>query len=206
VDVASSSVIGTVPLYGYVGEIGLAPIGNEVWVAVNEPLTYVVDIINPATLVVTSRMTGFWGGAHDLVWAPKQPDNYEAGASGNILAGKARVVSCAVCSGGAAVAGVAEPGSGPTGGALTFVNIAGVSQPQAELSIYYQHSQSAPITAAVTVNGVTTVLSFPPVPVGATGPSRIALTIPGQTIGTVKITGVQGTSSSSLTIDRVTVQ
>ena len=104
------------------------------------------------------------------------------------------------------VAGVAEPGSGPTGGSLTFVNIAGVPQPQAELSIYYQHSQSVPITAAVTVNGVTTVLNFPPVPLGATGPSRIALTIPGQTISTVKITGVQGTSSSSLTIDSVTVQ
>jgi YVTN family beta-propeller protein len=206
VDVASGGVIGTVPLYGYVGEIGLAPAGNEVWVAVNDPLSNAVEIINPTTLAVTARITGFWGGAHDLVWAPTPPVNYEAEASGNILAGKARVVSCAVCSGGAAVAGVAEPGSGPTGGSLTFVNIAGVPQPQAELSIYYQHSQSVPITAAVTVNGVTTVLNFPPVPLGANGPSRIALTIPGQTISTVKITGVQGTSSSSLTIDSVTVQ
>jgi len=205
VDVASSSVVGTVPLPGYVGKVALAPNGSEVWVAVNESTTNAVDVISMTTLAPTARITGFWAGAHDLVFV-RPVLTYEAEASGNTLTGKARAVACAACSGGAAVAGVAEPGSGPTGGVLTFNNVAGVAAPQAELSIYYQHNERSPVTGALTVNGITMTVNFPPVSAGAAGPSKISLTIPGQNIGTVRITGVQGTSSSSLTIDRVTVQ
>ena len=206
VDAASGTVVGAVALPGYAGKVALEPKGSEVYVAVNEALANVVDTINLSTLNVTARIFGLWGGAHDLVFAPRPIRNYEAEAPGNILTGKTQVVTCAGCSGGAAVAGVAEPGSGPTGGSLTFTNVSGVVLPQAELSIYYEQNERSPITAAVIVNGITTVLDFPPLPIGSTAPSSITFAVPGQTIGTITITGVQGTPSSSLTIDRVTVQ
>jgi hypothetical protein len=174
---------------------------------VNEALAYTVYAIDPVTLAVSTRITGFWGGVNALVFASIRPIvNYEAEAPGSVLTGKSRVVACSVCSGGAAVAGVAEPASGPTGGSLTIANVAGVSQPTAELSIYYQHSEDSPIRGAVIVNGVTHAVSFPPLPAGASGPVQLVVTVPGATIGTVKITGVKGTPSSSLTIDRITVQ
>ncbi len=70
VDLASSSIIGTVPLPGYAGRVAIGPGGSEVYVAVNEPLANVVDTISVTTLTITARITGFWGGAHDLVFLP----------------------------------------------------------------------------------------------------------------------------------------
>jgi hypothetical protein len=116
------------------------------------------------------------------------------------------VVSCPECSGSAAVAGVAQPGSGPTGGSLTYTNVAGVGQTNAALFIYYEHGESSSIPAAVVIKGVTNLVTFPPLPVGSVGPAKLLLKIPGASIGTVSITGVKGTSSSALTIDRITVQ
>jgi len=202
-DTASGSLIGTVPVFGYAGEMALAPVGRDLYLAVNEALANVVDVIDTTTLTITTRML-MMGGALDLAFAI--PPTYEAEAPGNVLTGKARVVPCPNCSGGLAVAGVAEPGFGPTGGSLTFNNVAAAAGPQAKLSIYYQHNERSAVRAAVTVNGVTTILGFPPIPPGTTGFSKVFFTIPGQAIGTITITGVQGTSASSLTIDRVTVQ
>ena len=132
--------------------------------------------------------------------------NYEAEASSSVLSGKAHVVACSVCSGGMAVAGVAEPGSGPTGGLLTITNVASAGPVNAALNIYYQHSEVSPITGAVVVNGVTNLVSFPPVPSDAISPSKLLVIVPGANIGTVTITGVKGTAASAFTIDGITVQ
>ena len=130
---------------------------------------------------------------------------YEAEAPRNVLAGKAAIVACSTCSGLAAVAGVAAPGSGNTGGSLTFTNVAGNGQTQASLTIYYQPVGHTPIPATITVNGTATTVNFPALPGGASQ-GRLVLTVPGQQIGTVTITGSQSSASSSLTIDRITVQ
>ena len=205
VDIASGQVIGAVSLPGYGGAVAVEPGGTEVYVAVGGASRYEVDTISTATNAVSGQITGFWA-LYDLVFVASRPiANYEAEATSSALTGKARVVTCSVCSSGAAVTGVGEPGSGPTGGALTITNVSSVGQVQADLSVYYQHTERAPITAAVIVNSVTHVVRFPPVESGAS-PSRLVLIVPGQNINTVTITGVQGTPSSSLTIDRVTLQ
>jgi len=158
-------------------------------------------------LTVAARISGLWGGVNSLAFGVARPIvTYEAEASSSVLSGKALVVACSVCSGGMAVAGVAQPGSGPTGGLLTITNVASVGPANAALNIYYQHSETSPIQAAVVVNGVTNLVSFPPVPADAIGPSKLLLIVPGANIGSVTITGVKGTEASALKIDRITVQ
>jgi DNA-binding beta-propeller fold protein YncE len=206
VDVVADLVTAVIPLGGYAGPVAISPNGPTIFVAASTPLAYVIDAINLADNSISEQLTLLGGPTNDLKFITARPVvSYEAENPGNILSGKTSVVSCPICSGGSAVAAVAEPGSGRTGGALTFTNVAGIAAAQADLSIYYQHSAREPITASVNINGVNTVVNFPPVQAGSP-PSRIVLAVPGQTVGTVRITGVQGTSSSSLTIDRLTVQ
>jgi hypothetical protein len=140
-----------------------------------------------------------------MAFATSPGVTYEAEAAGNILAGKAAVAYCSYCSGLAAVAGVAAPGSGNSGGTLTFTNIAGNGQPEATLSIYYQPVGHTPIPATVTVNGTPITVTFPALSTGA-GQGRLVLTVPGEQIGTVSITGSQSSSSSAVTIDRITIR
>jgi hypothetical protein len=198
-------VIANVQVPGYGNAIAVKPDGTAVYMSVNEPSANTIYAFSTPDLQLTQRITGLWGGVNSMGFATPPGVTYEAEAGGNVLAGKASVVTCSNCSGLAAVAGVSAPGSGNTGGTLTFTNVAGNGLSQATLTIYYQPFGHTPIPATITVNGTATTVNFPAPPAGG-GQGRLVLAVPGERIGTVSITGSQSSSSSSLTIDRITVQ
>lgn len=204
-DAASGQVIANVQVPGHGNAIAVKPDGTAVYMSVNEPLANTIYAFSTPDLQLIQRITGLSGGVNSMAFATPPGVTYEAEAEGNVLAGKASVVACSNCSGLAAVAGVSEPGSGNTGGTLTFTNVAGNGLSQATVAIYYQPFGHSPIAATITVNGTATTVNFPALPAGA-GQGRLVLAVPGERIGTVSITGSQSSSSSSLTIDRITVQ
>jgi YVTN family beta-propeller protein len=203
IDTASGKVIASVPVPGYGNAIAVQPDGKAVYMSVNG-IGYYIDAFRTSDLQLMGQITDLWSGVNAMAFA-QYGVSHEAEAAGNTLAGKASVIACSTCSGQAAVAGIAAPGSGNTGGTLTFNNIAGNGEPQASILIYYQPVGHTPVPATVTVNGVARTVNFPALPSGASQ-GLVALTAPGEAIGTVVITGSQGSSSSSLIIDRIAIQ
>jgi len=201
VDTLTNQVIGSALAPG-AATIAVSPDNAKVYVSVNTG-PY-VTAFNATDLGSPSMgITGLLGIATDLAFVSREIFTYEAEAPGNVLSGKAQVVSCADCSAGFAVSGIGEPGAGPTGSALTFNGLTAVGTYPAKLSIYYRNASTRPsIPISIIGNGTTSIVNLAPAFTG----SSVDITIPGDNISTLTFTGVQGSPSSSITIDRITIQ
>jgi YVTN family beta-propeller protein len=206
VDLTLNSVIASVALPGYGGVVAVTPAGDEAYVYVSEADGYSLMSLSTATNTVTARITGFWNLANGIAIVPPKPVlNYEAEAPNNVLTGKAAAVACAACSGGAAVAGIGEPGGSLFGGTLTFRDVASV-QSDSTITIYYSVPSGQSTYGVLAVNGSLKPLSLPVLAANPTALQSIQLKATlARTGNAISIVGFPG-MAPPFTIDRITVQ
>ena len=118
-----------------------------------------------AGVFVTSHATGAtatavfngFAVADGAVTPPPGPKSYEAEASGNTLAGGARVASCTACSGGSKVGFVGS------GGTLTFNGVSAASSGDYQVTLVYLDGSTTGRSALVSADGgATQSVSFLP--------------------------------------------
>jgi hypothetical protein len=97
----------------------------------------------------------------------------EAEASSNTLAGGAKAVICAGCSGSKAIGYI----GGSSGGTLTFPAISSTSSTVTTIRIHYENGDTSQRYGNVIVNGVSNIIAFLPTADGNT-PGTSILTVP----------------------------